>query len=506
VPAGVTSLRVRCRVLDPKTSQPLGDCWPGGPAIWRNTTDPNAASPRFRILVPRLPGESYFQFDFGFQKKISPGEAQAVATQAAAAFDPVLWGTNSSSTDLPLRGDLTTDEVKALRQQLMAALQQVTGITDVPTPGSVFSSETPFEDVRRDFKQTLRPVRDAQGGIHDAVATYQGELPQLNDDLRKLRTHPQLGRLRDVLRSPTAPAGAQAHADVIDAARAVDDAPLLLQGDPALTSADALAAFLEKGGSYFTDAKGRVKALRNLLGSNLVTSEGTPQSFLTGDGKLAPEEVGELAALSQDTGLVGRIDRALDRIEGELLGDAGVQGALAARSAAVAAMVREYRRRVENVTGVAGSTVGNFQTQANNYISADTGFSCSPELSACSTYVGANFYFHPVNKAAPLRQFGPFFGRESLKRRLALMLGLTVQGIADDNTRDDLFGSQSLLVGLGARITNSVRFTAGSLVFRKLSPNPLSTDKKLTTTYFFSVSFDIDVVPALKGFGKLFTP
>src|SRR5262249_52040727 len=196
----------------------------------------------------------------------------------------------------------------------------------------------------------------------------------------------------------------QTNADVLDAARPVAAAPLLLQGDPSLTSAASLAAFLEKSGSYFTDAKGRVKALRTLLGSHLVTSEGTPQSFLTGDGKLAPEEVNALAALSQDTGLVGRIDRALDRIEGELLGDAGVQGALDQRSAAIAAMVREYRRRVENVTGVAGSTVGNFQTQANNYISADTGFSCSPELSACSTYVGANFYFHPVNKAAPLRQ------------------------------------------------------------------------------------------------------
>ena len=53
------------------------------------------------------------------------------------------------------------------------------------------------------------------------------------------------------------------------------------------------------------------------------------------------------------------------------------------------------------------------------------------------------------------------------------------------------------------RITNSVRLTAGSLVFKKLSPNPLSTDKKLTTTYFLSLSFDIDVVPTLKGIGGI---
>jgi hypothetical protein len=105
-----------------------------------------------------------------------------------------------------------------------------------------------------------------------------------------------------------------------------------------------------------------------------------------------------------------------------------------------------------------------------------------------------------------LNQFGPFFSRASLSRRVSITLGLTVGGIGDSKTREDLFSTQSLVVGLGARVTNSVRMTAGSLVFKKLSPNPLSTDKKLTTTYFVSFSFDIDVAPALKGIGGLFRP
>jgi len=506
VPAGVSTLRVRCQVLDAQ-GKPEKECWPE--QVWRNTTDPAAPSPRFRVLVPRLEAEHYFQFVFAFEKKITSEEAQAFAIRVAAAFDPVLWGTSSSSNDLPLRGDLTTDEVKTLRQRLMDSLQQVTGVSDVATPGSIFNSATPFEDVRRDFKQILLPVRDAQGAIRSAVATYQGELPNLNQNLAQLRTDPPLIRLRDALKSEAAPAGSQAHADTIDAALAVENAPLLLLGDPALASADALSAFLERSDPYYKDAEARIGALRTLLGNGLLTSEGKPQPFLgplIEGGRITLDEVKTLVEQSRPTGLVGSIDRALARVDGDLLGDAGVQGALQERSTAVSAMAREYRRRVENVTGVSGSTVGNFQTQSNNYISADTGFSCSPELSECSTYVGSNFYFAPVNKAAPLRQFGPFFSRESLKRRVALMLGLTVQGIADDKTREDLFGSQSLLVGLGARMTNSVRLTAGALVFRKLSPNPLSTDKKLTTTYFFSMSFDIDVVPALKGFGKLFTP
>jgi hypothetical protein len=104
-----------------------------------------------------------------------------------------------------------------------------------------------------------------------------------------------------------------------------------------------------------------------------------------------------------------------------------------------------------------------------------------------------------------LNQFGGFF--QTLDRRVSLTVGLTVQGIGDNGkTREDLFGNQSLVFGLGARLTNSVRLTAGSLVFKKLSPNPLSTDKKLTTTYFLSISFDIDVAPTLTGIGGLFKP
>jgi hypothetical protein len=85
-----------------------------------------------------------------------------------------------------------------------------------------------------------------------------------------------------------------------------------------------------------------------------------------------------------------------------------------------------------------------------------------------------------------------------------LTLGLTIQGVGDEKTRADLFNNQSLLLGLGARMTNSVRMTAGGLLFKKLDPNPLADDESLTTTYFLSISFDIDVAPTMQGIGSLF--
>ena len=163
------------------------------------------------------------------------------------------------------------------------------------------------------------------------------------------------------------------------------------------------------------------------------------------------------------------------------------------------------RTKVEGIAVLAGSTTGNINTEQKNYVSADTGLAYAPEIDEFPTYVGTNIYFRPVNKAAPLNQFGPFFSRESLGRRVSVTIGLTAQGIGDDGkTRKDLFNSQSLVLGIGARMTNSIRLTAGSLVFLETDPNPLVNDDKVAVTPFVSLSFDIDVVPTLQGIGSLF--
>jgi hypothetical protein len=537
VPQGVNSLEVRCWKLDTENrkktgkpiplsperrqSEPQGNCWPVEPLVWRNTIDPGTPSPKFRVLAPSLEAESYYQFDFTFVKTITPQEAQAFAQKAQAAIDPVLWGDPQKTTTLPASGDLTRAEVTDIRQRLVEALQQAAGVTFVPVKGSIFNPDTPFEDVRKEFKGLLRPVRDAQQKIRDAVASYRGEIENLNALLARIRdgSKPEgslLRRLQDALASEAAPASAKAHADEVAAALAVPDAPFLLPGD--LDSAASLAAFVEKSASYFSDAAEKIGALCALLASGdspcrrgrpggLIAPDGSPQPWfapVAAAGKLSKADLESLVAMGSPRGLVGTIDRALSRASGDLQSDTGVQGELDKRARAVAAVGEAFRTRVENMIVVAGSTTGSFQTQSNNYISADAGVACAPELSSCSSYVGTNIYFRPVNKAAPLNRFGPFFSRASLARRVSLTIGLTVQGIGDSGkTREDLFNNQSLVVGVGARLTNSVRFTAGSLVFKKLSPNPLSTSKDLTTTYFVSLSFDVDVVPTLKGIGGI---
>jgi hypothetical protein len=518
VPSGVTMLEVRCWVLPPdrgKSSgspvgfsaetlraKPDGDCWPGGALTWRNTIDPTAPNPTFRLMVPRLEAENFYQFKFSFEKKVTPEDAQAFANEVRGVVDGFLWGNPNSTADLPLSGDLTVDEMQAIRSGLIQALQEITSADRVTEPGSVFNPDTPFETVRNEFNRLLRPVRNAQGQINDTAEDYEDEIADLNPLLAQVRADPTLQKLASALaaRASSDPS-AQDHAEEVAAALAVGDAPVMRRSDR--QSAAALASFVQRSVPYYADAAAKMGKLQDLLANKLVGADGTPKPFvqpLVTAGQLTADDLARLAALGQPTQPVGSASRALARVEG-ILSDR-LAGLLANRASAVAGVAAAYRTQVEGMSIIAGSTTGSFQTQSRNYISADTGIVCTPELGECNSYAGTNIYFRPINKAAPLNQFGGFF--QTLNRRLSITIGLTATGVGDEKTRDDLFNNQSLLLGLGARMTNSMRLTAGGLLFKELDPNPLVDDESLTTTYFLSVSFDIDVAPMLQGLSSLF--
>lgn len=518
VPTGVTTLEVRCWELPPdlrKSSgtpvgstaetlrtKPDGDCWPGGALVWRNTIDPTAPNPMFRLMVPRLDAESFYQFKFSFEKKVTLEDAQAFAKQVQGVVDTVLWGNPANTADLPLSGDLTMDEVLATRNGLIQAFQQVTSADRVTEPGTIFNPDTPASAVENEFNRLLRPVRNAQGQIGDAAEDYEDEVADLNPLLEQIRTDPTLRKLADTLAARAASdPSAQNRVEEVSAALALLDAPVLRRSDR--QSASTLASFLQRSEPYYSDAAAKMGELQDLLANRLVETDGAPRPFaqpLVSSGQLTADDLARLAALGQPAQPVGRASRALTRV-GDLLNDR-LTGLLAGRASALATLAEAYRTQVEGMAIIAGSSTGSFQTQSRNYISADTGIVCTPELQECNTYAGTNIYFRPINKDAPLDQFGGFF--QTLNRRLSLTLGLTLQGVGDDKTRDDLFNEQSLLLGLGARMTNSVRLTVGGLLFKERDPNPLVSDESLTTTYFFSLSFDIDVVPTLQGIGSLF--
>jgi hypothetical protein len=90
----------------------------------------------------------------------------------------------------------------------------------------------------------------------------------------------------------------------------------------------------------------------------------------------------------------------------------------------------------------------------------------------------------------------------SIRQRLALTFGLTVTNMRrEEETRwENLLGEKSnLFVGLGYRLTRSLRLGGGFVLFSKNDENPLVDERSVAVTPYVSLSFDVDLVGAFKG-------
>jgi hypothetical protein len=151
-------------------------------------------------------------------------------------------------------------------------------------------------------------------------------------------------------------------------------------------------------------------------------------------------------------------------------------------------VVRFAFRNVE--PSMSRTVIAEGRTAQKNYVSVDAGLLYAGTVGIGALYVGGNVYFRPVNKDAPLSEFG------GLGRRLALTVGATVSSVTDEenHTRSGLFWNQALVLGAGYRLTSSIRGGAGALIFREANPNPLISRQSATATWYASLSFDLDLL------------
>ena len=136
-----------------------------------------------------------------------------------------------------------------------------------------------------------------------------------------------------------------------------------------------------------------------------------------------------------------------------------------------------------------------FSTVRTNYTSMDAGLLYGFLLNEALPYVGANFYFRPVNKDAPLSRYG------SIGRRFALTAGVTLKSVAKAGVRDDAFFKGALVVGAGVRVSPSIRLAGGILFFRQFDQNPVKADTSggPGVVGFAGLSLDFNLAKALLG-------
>jgi hypothetical protein len=185
----------------------------------------------------------------------------------------------------------------------------------------------------------------------------------------------------------------------------------------------------------------------------------------------------------------------LDRQQATL---AALRYALRERSRLIEGAVESLSSEAQREVSLAGSSVIGYQARAKSMVSADVGLVAVHGIGVVP-YLGANFYFEPVNTKVPLG----IRGRAG--DRLSVTLGVTARSLQRTGDRDNLFGDFGLLAGVGYRFTDPLRISSGVVVLRDESDDPLRTDKPIRVAPFVSLSLDWDVRSTLGNIAdKLF--
>ncbi|MGD8867766.1 MAG: hypothetical protein PVI01_09050 [Gemmatimonadales bacterium] len=467
---------------------------PADPLTWFAVPGIDATPATFRVAMPPIDAQRHVVFKILVTSVVGEERAidfrEAVRDTLDAQLRPIA-STNLSAAQTPV-----------LRRSLVASLHTVTAADTVIAEGTIFDLNEPMSEVRLDFVTAVNDVLTPQVQRMVSLGDYATNQLRLKANLDRIRSDPALTAL--VERGESAAATNTSVAVFMrrygDAVRLVklDErraASWSLGYDPALYASppalDTIWNAREAGEvvSTYERLGGNLAQLREWLAMVLEEAGRNTlfEQLVEGD-RPASIDVTALRDLASDNGAIALAE---DDVFALVDNTKAIQNALLERGTALDRLADAVKRAAESVVIVTGATTGNYSTFKNYYVSVDAGLVYPFEIDNVLPYIGVNLYLRPVNKDAPLN---------GLARRFAITIGITVSSVSDgrSETRDDLFGSQALLLGAGLRLLPSVRAGAGALLFRKLDPNPLITRKSLASVPYVSLSLDWDIAKTLR--------
>ena len=496
--------------------------------LWKNTLPPAAGDTvTFRIALPPLEAKSYYVFKFDVVGKLSDPAIEAFLRRGRAVLEETLATTSldafRDASQPSSCAEARDGTLEKQRCRLHQALSQATGDDLDLDQDSLFNLATPWTQLEwadmDDYLETTGDYITARKRIDNNVKSRARSVPDFQARLDEIRGNAALAKLLRSFEATAAATGQttpevdllklmlDSHQEALAIARYDGpSAQLVAQGqDPAsepprprLGTTDAPAVATAFAARY-QQTRERLQELQDWLAPLIRGASFHLVQKRIDDGQLTQQDVDDpqtgLEALLTVIDLARRTAGRLENNSRQVASNLGKKKDALDRLVATL----EVEAAAIDVI-IYGNTLGSFKTQQRRYISADFGFAFAADLDKTIPYVGTNIYFRPVNKNAPLSQRGGF------GRRFALNLGLTVSSIADSSpeTRKDLFGSNSLLIGAGWRLTDSLRIGGGAILFEGDDPNPLIEDFSLTTSYYVSISFDWDVLSFFRNFGTLF--
>jgi len=459
------------------------------------------ADGRFRVLMEPVRSGRRFVYRLTFERRL-PATAVPIfraAVEAVLRRDLAGGGEPGDARAAATVSALVTAYEQSLNQGQVVTTPR--GEVRIESRGPLLDS-LGTEDARaQELARLAEGVSRTQAERSAALERYAETAPSLLRELERVAATSSLLRLVEALearpesdpRNPRSPVFLPPASRRLVSAGAAQLAALAegrTPDGPALGLRDAATpedadAFRERYRQTAEDLQGLREWLQGLV------LESTGMGRLA--GALAPGDIEQLAALARyDAGPIRRAEQWAETLQ---VYAHEVQTALAARERALSRAADEVVAQAETAVLRETLVTDSVSSEGGVYVSLDLGVLYPPELDGATLTVGANVYFAPVNKRAPLRA-------NRIRQRLALTFGLTVTNMRrEEETRwENLLGEKSnLFVGLGYRLTRSLRLGGGFVLFSKNDENPLVDERSVAVTPYVSLSFDVDLVGAFKG-------
>ncbi len=455
--------------------------------LYDDKTDPNNVVHKVEMSVPAVLPNRIICFEFNLAKKV---DVDAFRARATTELDTELRSPRwEVDRDDPTGGVATMAIQEAaaynlLRRALITAVLAQLGPGErLAAPyGSFFDPTVNLAGVENRYLERLTRILSLQVDRENARQQLSGDRKALVLELRALIGSAAykklaasdlagdiLGSRQRVLRIPAENVAAVARGGAPDGAE-LDLGSVWLPRDLAST-----ISRLEETETDLEALGDLVKRLEDR--ATLALEEGLSADDLRQLNGLLDDTIGALLPVLSET---SKLQRALSNRRQELTG-----------------LVQVLTVILDERVRILGTSVGDYQTRAGWYISADVGVGFAPDIDDTFSYIGTNIYFRPVNKRAPLRGL-------DFWRRFSMMVGITEKSLARDGQFEGLIGTSPVLVAGGMRLNDHIRLSAGAVVFRDTDPNPLIDDTSLAWTPYVSLSIDWNLRNLFSNFGGAF--
>ena len=477
---------------------------PVPPSTWTPLGAPSDSPATFAVGMPALEAERYYRFRFQLSKRTTAKQEQDFSRTAPVALDKLFWTVESSSLD--------SATAVRLRELLRTELKRAMGSERLVATEGIFSDTASWARIREDFGRIVAVgVLQPQGQFNQAAASYRVASSPLLEQLKRLADHASAQRLllagEGDAEIKALIASHKAGADIVGA-----DQDLVSRWAAGQSESGIAYELVEQRDdkvvdqfvANFATTRERLRTLQDLIerltvrpgpyADNLDTL--VKKKAITRDDIRAARAL----AVSPTAGVPPVIEAAREVLDQAQQAAGRAAERLRDRKRGIDGVVSTAVFQSRSALAVEAGTTVDHETSHSRYIGLDAGVLYGFGINGVQPYVGVNLYLRPVNKNAPLSQYGKWY------RRLSFTAGALVKKIEDGaKTRDDLPLGRTLMAGTGFLVSQSIRVGGGLMIFRRKDPSqPLRSDMETTGDPYVSLSFDIDPQKLPSPFKELF--